>query len=336
MKKCFDESKYLSLQREKILERTKMFDTLYLEFGGKLIDDYHASRVLPGFRPDLKVSLLQELKDDAEVILCVSARAIQAKKERADYGITYDEDAIRLIAKLLLAGVKVCAAVVTMYEGQPLADAFAKKVTSVFNLPVYFYPLIEGYPTNVEKIVSEEGFGKNPYIPTTKSLVVVTAPGPCSGKMATALSQVYHEVAAGKNTGYAKFETFPIWNLPVEHPVNIAYEAATADLGDVNMIDHFHKEKYGEEVTNYNRDLEAFPILRDILTKISKNHSCPYFSPTDMGVNMAGLCITDDEGVRKASKAEIVRRLKKAEKELAEGKTTPEVVERIERLLYEI
>lgn len=328
---CFDENKYLTLQREKILERTKMFDKLYLEFGGKLLDDYHASRVLPGFRPDLKVSLLRELKDDAEVIICVSARALQSGKERADYGISYGEDTLRIVKELRSAGIQVDFVVITMYEGQSRADAFAEEAEKN-NLQVYFYPLIAGYPTDVDAIVSENGFGKNPYIPTTKSLVVVTAPGPCSGKMATALSQVYHEVLTGKNTGYAKFETFPVWNLPVDHPVNLAYEAATADLGDVNMIDYFHKAQYGVDVTNYNRDLEAFPILKTILTRISKDNACPYNSPTDMGVNMVGFCITNDEGVKKASWAEIDNRHKKAKAEYKNGKGALDVVGRIEAI----
>ena len=332
MKDCFDENKYLSLQREKILERTKMFDKLYLEFGGKLLDDYHASRVLPGFRPDLKASLLKELKDNAEVLICVSARALEAGKERKDYGISYGEDLLRIVDHLRADGVQVNSAVVTMYEHQPKADVFAEEARKN-GRAVYFYPLIDGYPTDVDKIVSENGFGKNPYIPTTKPLVIVTAPGPCSGKMATALSQVYHEVLAGKNTGYAKFETFPVWNLPVEHPVNLAYEAATADLGDVNMLDYFHKAAYGVDVTNYNRDLDAFPILRTILTRISKGNVCHYQSPTDMGVNMVGFCITDDEGVKEASWNEIENRYVKAIADKNSGKGTPETAERILQLL---
>ena len=328
---CFDENKYLTLQREKILERTKMFDKLYLEFGGKLLDDYHASRVLPGFRPDLKVSLLRELKDDAEVIICVSARALQSGKERADYGISYGEDTLRIVKELRNAGIRVDSIAVTMYEDQPQAQRFAEEAEKNA-LNVFFYPLIAGYPNDVDSIVSEGGLGKNPYIPTSSPLVVVTAPGPCSGKMATALSQVYHESLTGKNTGYAKFETFPVWNLPVDHPVNLAYEAATADLGDVNMIDYFHKAQYGVDVTNYNRDLEAFPILKTILTRISGNNACPYNSPTDMGVNMVGFCITDDEVARKAAWEEIDRRHKKAKTEYKQGKGTLDIVGRIEAI----
>ena len=331
MEKSFDESKYLSLQREKILERTRMFDKLYLEFGGKLLDDHHASRVLPGFRPDLKVSLLKELKDSAEVIICISARALEAGKERKDYGITYGEDLLRIVHHLRFDGIQVDSVVITMYEHQPKADAFAEEAKAS-KLKVYYYPVIEGYPTDVDKIVSENGFGKNPYIPTSKPLVVVTAPGPCSGKMATALSQVYHEVLAGKNTGYAKFETFPVWNLPVDHPVNLAYEAATADLGDVNMLDYFHKAAYGVDATNYNRDLEAFPILRTILTRISKGNVCPYQSPTDMGVNMVGFCITNDANVRSASWQEIESRYVKAIADYQAGKGTMDAIERIEKI----
>lgn len=329
MKSCFDIDKYLSVQREKILERAKMFGKLYLEFGGKLLDDQHAARCIPGFAPDLKIRLLEELKDEAEVILCISARAIEAHKERADYGISYGEELINEIEALRARGVYVGSVVVTLYEGQESAKEFVQFLHNYIDA-VYYHGPTKGYPTDVDTIVSEEGYGQNPYIETTRDLVVVSAPGPCSGKMATALNQLYHESKYGNNAGYAKFETFPVWNLPVKHPLNLAYEAATADLGDINMIDHYHLEKYGVQATNYNRDLEIFPVLRKILHRIAGKDI--YYSPTDMGVNMVGYCITDDEGVREASIAEIRRRYEKA---LADG-SAPGVVEKCKLLVDEV
>lgn len=330
---CFNEIKYLTIQREKILERTKLFGKLYLEFGGKLLDDQHAARCIPGFAPDLKVRLLEELKDEAEVILCISARALQSYKERADYGISYGDELIREIEALRGRGIYVGSIVVTLYEGQPEADQFITKVNDYIG-NVYTHTPTKGYPTDVDTIVSEEGYGKNPYIPTTRNLVVISAPGPCSGKMATALSQLYHESKNGVNAGYAKFETFPVWNLPIKHPLNLAYEAATADLDDVNMIDHYHLEKYGVAVTNYNRDLEVFPVLREILHRITGKDI--YHSPTDMGVNMVGLCIIDDDAVREASKKEIERRYKRALKDYVQGKVGENVVKRTKLLLQEV
>lgn len=310
MKSCFDVEKYLKIQKEKILERTSMFDKLYLEFGGKLLDDQHAARCIPGFEPDLKIRLLKTMKDNAEVILCISAKAIANKKERADYGLTYDLELVSEILALRAMDIEVTAVVITLYQGEIEAKSFGEAIKKAKIVPqVYFHTPTEGYPTNVEKIVSEEGYGKNAFVKTTKPLVIVTAPGPCSGKMATALSQLYHENKNGIKAGYAKFETFPVWNMPLKHPLNLAYEAATADLGDVNMIDHYHLEHYGVKAVNYNRDLEIFPVLQKILTKIMGKPV--YYSPTDMGVNMVGSCITDDEGVREASIAEIKRRYEK-------------------------
>lgn len=329
--KGFDSNAYLEIQKEKILERTKMFDKLYLEFGGKLLDDQHAARVLPGFEPDLKIRLLETLRDDAEVILCISARAIAQRKERADYHIPYDQELINEMVALRGRGVQVTAVVITLYEGQPEARQFYDFLkTHEYAPQVYLHTPTKGYPTEVDTIVSDEGYGRNAFVATTRPLVIVTAPGPCSGKMATALNQLYHESKYGNNAGYAKFETFPVWNLPVKHPLNLAYEAATADLGDINMIDHYHMEKYGVQATNYNRDLEIFPVLREILHRIAGKDI--YYSPTDMGVNMVGYCITDDEGVREASIAEIHRRYEKA---LVDG-SAPGVVEKCKLLVDEV
>lgn len=330
---AFDVSKYLTIQREKILERTKMFDKLYLEFGGKLLDDQHAARVIPGFEPDLKIRLLEELKDEAEVILCISTRAIAEGKERADYGVSYGEELIREIEALRARGVYVGSVVITLFTGQPEAEEFADVLREHIE-EVYFHSPTKGYPTEVDTIVSEEGYGANPYVDTSRRLVVISAPGPCSGKMATALSQLYYEAKNGINAGYAKFETFPVWNLPVKHPLNLAYEAATADLGDVNMVDHYHLEKYGEVATNYNRDLEVFPVLREILRRISGRDI--YYSPTDMGVNMVGLCITDDNAVRGASKKEIMRRYERAMEDFKKGKVGEDVPKRIKMLIQEL
>ena len=306
MKIGFDNDKYLSMQSEHIRERIKKFDNkLYLEFGGKLFDDYHASRVLPGFQPDSKLQMLLQLKDQAEVVIVISAEDIISNKIRGDYGITYDLDVLRLIDAFQEVGLYVGSVCVTKYAAAPEVEAFEKRLNGL-GIRTFRHYKIPGYPNDVARIVSDEGYGKNDYIETKRSLVVITAPGPGSGKMATCLSQLYHDNKRGIKSGYAKFETFPIWNLPLSHPVNLAYEAATADLSDVNMIDPFHLEAYGKTTVNYNRDVEIFPVLKLIFEGIYGE--CPYKSPTDMGVNMAGLCITDDDAVREAAKMEIVRR----------------------------
>ena len=306
MKIGFDSDKYLKVQSEKIKERIDMFDNkLYLEFGGKIFDDYHAARVLPGFRPDNKIRLLREFKDDLEVIFCINAQDIQKSKIRADYGISYELELLRLIEKLRGMEISINSVVVTMYhEGDDISHL--EKLLNERDVKMYIHRPTPGYPDNVDLIVSEEGYGLNPYIETTKKLVVVTAPGPNSGKLGTCLSQMYHEHKRGVRAGYAKFETFPVWNLSLLDPVNIAYEAATADLKDVNMIDPFHLEAYGESAVNYNRDISTFPILKNILLKITGKEI--YKSPTDMGVNMIKQCITDEEVIRKAATDEIIRR----------------------------
>lgn len=332
-KKCFDATKYLKIQKKKIKQRIGMFDKLYLEFGGKLIDDQHAARTLPGFLPDLKIRLLQEFKDDAEVILCINANAIEKSKIRADHMISYETEVLRLIEFLRSKGIFVSSVVITLYDGQKKAKDFAKRLED-YNVKTYFHTFTKGYPTDVDTIVSDEGYGANPYIETSRKLVVVSAPGPCSGKLATSLSQLYHESKRGVNAGYAKFETFPVWALPLKHPVNIAYEAATADLNDKNMIDYFHLEKYGIPAVNYNRDLETFPVLKEILRRITGKDV--YFSPTDMGVNVIGECITDDKAVQKAAKDEIVRRYYRALTDLKKGAVGPEVPERIKLLMNEL
>ena len=332
-KKCFDADKYLKIQKKKIKQRIGMFDKLYLEFGGKLIDDQHAARTLPGFLPDLKIKLLQEFKDEAEVILCINANAIEKSKIRADHMISYETEVLRLIEFLRAKGLYVSSVVITLYDGQKKAADFARKLED-YNVKTYFHTFTKGYPTDVDTIVSDEGYGANPYIETTRKLVVVSAPGPCSGKLATSLSQLYHESKRGVNAGYAKFETFPVWALPLKHPVNVAYEAATADLGDVNMIDHFHLDKYGISAVNYNRDLETFPVLKEILTRITGK--TVYYSPTDMGVNVIGECITDDKAVQRAAKDEIIRRYYRAMTDLKKGAVTPEVPERIKLLMNEL
>ena len=302
----FDNNKYIELQSQNIKDRIAMFgDKLYLEFGGKLFDDFHASRVLPGFEPDAKVKMLMSLKDDAEVVIVINADAIEKNKRRGDLGITYDLDTLRLIDAFREIGLYVGSVVITCFTGQPLAIAFEKRLTNL-GVKVYRHYPIADYPSNIPHIVSEDGFGKNDYIETSRRLVVVTAPGPGSGKMATCLSQLYHENKRGIKAGYAKFETFPIWSIPLKHPVNIAYEAATADLNDVNMIDPFHLEAYNEKAVNYNRDIEIFPVLNAMLESILGES--PYKSPTDMGVNMAGFAICDDEVVCQASAQEIIRR----------------------------
>ena len=306
MRTGFDNDKYIELQAEHIRERVGQFGgKLYLEFGGKLFDDYHASRVLPGFEPDSKFRMLKSIADDVEVIIAINANPIEKHKSRGDLGITYDEDVLRLVDLFRGNGMAVAAVVITQYAGQPAADAFRHRLASLGIQCRLHYP-IEGYPHDVDLIVSDEGYGKNEYVETTRPLVVVTAPGPGSGKLATCLSQIYHEHKRGVEAGYAKFETFPVWNLPLAHPVNIAYEAATADLDDANIIDPFHLEAYGKTTVNYNRDVEAFPVVRALMEKILGQS--PYQSPTDMGVNMVGFAITDDDACREASKMEIVRR----------------------------
>ena len=302
----FDNSKYVSMQSEHIKERIdQLGGKLYLELGGKLFDDYHASRVLPGFEPDSKIKMLMQLADRAEVVIVINASDIAKNRVRSDLGITYEADVLRLIDAFRARGLLVGTVVITQYAGQYAADVFRRRLLSMGLKVAMHYP-ISGYPSNIRHIVSDEGYGKNDYIVTEKPLVIVTAPGPGSGKMATCLSQLYHDAKHGIRSGYAKFETFPIWNLPLKHPVNLAYEAATADLKDVNIIDPFHLEAYGKLAVNYNRDVEAFPLLVSTLEKITG--TCPYQSPTDMGVNMAGFCITDDDAVCDAAKQEIVRR----------------------------
>lgn len=331
MKIGFDNDKYLTMQSEHIRDRISKFDNkLYLEFGGKLFDDYHASRVLPGFEPDSKLRMLMQLSDQAEIVIVISAADIDKNKMRGDLGITYDEDVLRLIDAFTERGLYVGSVCITRYAGQESADHFKKRLEKL-GIKVYFHYSIPGYPSNIPLIVSDEGYGKNEYIETTRPLVVITAPGPGSGKMATCLSQLYHEYKRGVAAGYAKFETFPIWNIPLKHPVNLAYEAATADLNDVNMIDPFHLEAYGETTVNYNRDVEIFPVLQAMFEKIMGE--CPYKSPTDMGVNMAGNCIVDDEVCKEAARQEIIRRYYKSMEALVRGTGREEEVYKIELLL---
>ncbi len=330
-KQGFDNKKYLSMQSEKIQERIDAFgDKLYLEFGGKLFDDYHASRVLPGFEPDSKIKMLLKLRDIAEILVVISANDIIKNKYRSDLGITYDADVIRLIDIFKSKGLFVGSVVMTMYQSQPAVDSFIKRLENL-GIQVYKHYAIDGYPSDVLKIVSDEGYGRNEYIPTSRRLVIVTAPGPGSGKMATCLSQLYHENLRGVKAGYAKFETFPIWNLPLSHPVNVAYEAATADLNDVNMIDPYHLEAYNTLAVNYNRDVEIFPVVSAMLEKIL-GYS-PYESPTDMGVNMAGNCIIDDDACKTASKNEIIRRYYTALCDAKKGRVSKEVVGKLELLM---
>ena len=329
MKIGFDNEKYLKMQSEHIRERISKFgDKLYLEFGGKLFDDYHASRVLPGFQPDSKLRMLLQLADQAEIVMAISAADIEKNKIRGDLGITYDVDVLRLIQAFRDSGLYVGSVVITRYT--PAADQFKAKLQSM-GVKVYRHYSIDGYPADIPFIVSENGYGRNEYIETTRPLVIVTAPGPGSGKMATCLSQLYHENRRGIKAGYAKFETFPIWNLPLNHPVNLAYEAATADLNDVNMIDPFHLEAYGVTTVNYNRDVEIFPVLSAMFEGIYG--SCPYKSPTDMGVNMAGNCIVDDEACREAGRQEIIRRWYTGMNRLVEGDAEKSEVTKIEFLM---
>jgi len=331
MKIGFDNEKYLKMQSEHILERIKKFDNkLYLEFGGKLFDDFHASRVLPGFMPDSKLKMLLELKDQAEIVIVISAEDIESNKIRGDLGITYDLDVLRLIDAFRSVGLFVGSVCITKYSGQTAADQFQKRLTEL-GIRSYHHYKIPGYPSDIKTIVSDEGYGKNDYIETTRPLVVVTAPGPGSGKMAVCLSQLYHEHKRGIKAGYAKFETFPIWNLPLKHPVNIAYEAATADLNDVNMIDPFHLEAYGETTVNYNRDVEIFPVLNAMFEQILGES--PYKSPTDMGVNMVGNCIMDDEACREASNQEIIRRYYQSLCDCKRGIGSKETLNKLELIM---
>ena len=326
----FDSKRYLELQSAHIKERMSHFGKLYLEFGGKLFDDYHAARVLPGFAPDIKLQMLEQLKDKAEIVIVIGADAIEQNKVRGDLGITYDEDALRLKKAFEDRGFYVSSIVITKYTGQPAADHF-RQCLEQLGIRCYLHYVIEGYPSNIPLILSENGYGRNQYIETTRELVVITAPGPGSGKMATCLSQVYQEHLRGVKAGYAKFETFPIWNLPLKHPVNLAYEAATADLADVNMIDPFHLEAYGKTTVNYNRDIEIFPVLQQIFEGIM--NECPYKSPTDMGVNMAGFAICDDEVCRRASQQEIIRRYYASAVNVRKGLAEPEELYKQELLL---
>lgn len=331
MKIGFDNEKYLKMQSEHIRQRIEQFDhKLYLEFGGKLFDDYHASRVLPGFAPDSKLRMLMQLSDQAEIIIVISAKDIEKNKVRGDLGITYDSDVLRLMDSFRDRGMYVGSVVITQYSGQESALLFKNRLENL-HINVYIHYNIAGYPSNIPLIVSDEGYGKNEYIKTTRPLVIVTAPGPGSGKMATCLSQLYHEHKRGIHAGYAKFETFPIWNLPLKHPVNLAYEAATADLNDINMIDPFHLEAYGETTVNYNRDVEIFPVLNTIFEKIYGKS--PYKSPTDMGVNMAGNCICDDEACKEASRQEIIRRYFEALNGILKGTCSEKQAQTLELLM---
>ena len=331
MKIGFDNEKYLKIQSEHIRERIAQFDgKLYLELGGKLFDDHHASRVLPGFKPDSKLRMFGQLRDQLEIVIVISAEDIEKNKIRADLGITYDEDVLRLREEFMQRQFMVGSVVITHYSGQHAADQFRHRLERM-GIKSYVHYIIDGYPHNVDLIASDEGFGKNDYVETTRPLVIVTAPGPGSGKMATCLSQLYNENKRGIRAGYAKFETFPVWNLPLKHPVNIAYEAATADLNDVNMIDPFHLEAYGKTAVNYNRDIEIFPVLNALFEGIYGEN--PYKSPTDMGVNMVGFCISDDDACSEASKQEIIRRYYAATNKLAEGADNEKEVSKI-RLLF--
>ena len=332
--KDFDNDKYIKIQSEHIRERIAQFgNKLYLELGGKLFDDLHASRVLPGFMPDSKLQMLTQLQDSLEIVIVLSALDIERNKVRQDLGITYDEDVLRLREEFMHRGFMVSSVVITHYSGQRSADAYRQRLERK-GIRVYYHYIIDGYPHNVDLIASEEGFGKNDYIETTRPLVVVTAPGPGSGKMAVCLSQLYNEQQHGKEAGYAKFETFPVWNLPLKHPLNVAYEAATADLNDVNMIDPFHLEATGKTAVNYNRDIEIYPVLDALFTSIYGKS--PYHSPTEMGVNMVGFCISDDEAVREASKQEIIRRYFQSLCHLANGKCNDAEIKKIALLMQQL
>ncbi len=327
----FDNDKYVKLQSQNIRDRIDKFGgKLYLEFGGKLFDDYHASRVLPGFQPDSKVRMLMEMRDEAEIVIAISADDIERSKRRGDLGITYEDDTLRLIDAFRGIGLFIGSVVITHYRGQAIADTFRKRLEAL-GVRTYLHYIIPEYPANVPLVVSEDGYGRNDYIETERSLVVVTAPGPGSGKMATCLSQLYHEHKRGVNAGYAKFETFPVWNLPLKHPVNLAYEAATADLDDVNVIDPYHLEAYGATTVNYNRDVEIFPVLEAIFKSIYGES--PYKSPTDMGVNMVGFCISDDEVCREASRQEIIRRWYSSAVSVRKGLSDQNELRRIELIM---
>ena len=331
MRQGFDNEKYLELQASHIKERIAQFGgKLYLEFGGKLFDDYHASRVLPGFAPDSKFRMLKTLVDDVEVIIAINANHIEKNKARGDLGITYDEDVLRLADVFRTNGFRIAAVVLTQYAGQPAADVFRRRL-DMLGIPCKLHYPIEGYPHDIDLIVSPDGYGKNEFVETTRPLVVVTAPGPGSGKLATCLSQLYGEHERGVAAGYAKFETFPVWNLPLNHPVNIAYEAATVDLDDANIIDSFHLEAHGETTVNYNRDVEAFPVVKALMEKILG--ASPYQSPTDMGVNMVGFAIVDDDACRDASRAEIVRRYFTAAEQVKRTGTGTEQVDRLKAIM---
>jgi uncharacterized protein (UPF0371 family) len=335
VKTGFDNASYMEKQTEQILKRAGKFnDKLYLEFGGKLFDDYHAARVLPGFNVNGKILLLEKLKEKTEIIFCINAGDIERNRIRADLGITYDMDVLRLIDNIRGMGLYISGIVITQYKDQPSADIFKKKLEQRGE-NVYIHKPITDYPMNIDLVVSDKGYGSNPYIKTTKPLVVITAPGPGSGKMATCLSQVFHDHKNGINAGYAKFETFPIWNIPLKHPVNLAYEAATADLNDINVIDPFHLEAYNKTAVSYNRDIEAFPLLKNILAKIMETGEV-YMSPTDMGVNMAGYCITDDEVVKEAAKQEVVRRYFKTWCNFREGRLGIGAVEKLEIIMKQL
>ncbi len=331
MKIGFDSEMYMSKQSEQIIERINKFDKLYLEFGGKLFDDLHAARVLPGFDKAAKIKLLERLKNEAELIICINANDIERNKIRADYGITYGSEVERMMDNISSLGIYINCVVITMFQDQQAAVAFKHKLENR-GVRVYVHRPTKGYPHEIDTIVSEEGYGANPYIETTRRLVVSTAPGPGSGKLGTCLSQLYHENKRGIKAGYAKFETFPIWNLPLNHPVNVAYEAATADLKDVNKVDNFHLEAYGKMAVNYNRDIDVFPVVRSILQKIT-GEECIYKSPTDMGVNMAGYCISDNDACIAASKQEVIRRYYKALCDFKNGTAKPSTIERLEILM---
>lgn len=327
----FNSTKFVQLEKQEILNRIKKFDgKLYMELGGKIFDDLHASRVLPGYNPDNKIKILESMKDDMEIIICISAKDIEKNKIRSDFGITYDMEVKRLIDNLKALHLSINSICITLFENQPRAIKFGNQLKRRGE-KVYYHYVIDDYPNNIENIVSENGYGKNPYIKTTKSLVVVSAPGPGSCKMATCLSQLYHESKKGLNSGYAKLETFPVFDLPLNHPVNIAYEAATADLGDINMIDYFHKDAYGIDAVNYNRDLESFPVLSKILNKIQGK--IVYKSPTDMGINVISKCIENDKVCIEASKQEIIRRYLKAKVDYKNDNTTIETVKKLEDIV---
>ncbi len=335
MKKGFDNEKYLAEQEAAIEERMNQFDSkLYLEFGGKLLYDYHASRVLPGFDPNVKIRLIEKFRDRADVIVCIFAGDIERKKIRADFGITYDQNTLKIIDELRQHGVHLAGVVITRFQNQPGAEQF-KRLLQRQGVRVYTHSFTRGYPTDIETVVSDVGYGANEYVPTERPVVIVTAPGPNSGKLATCLSQLYHDHQSGLDSGYAKFETFPIWNLPLKHPVNVAYEAATADIGDFNVIDHYHLEAYNEKTVNYNRDVDAFPVLKRIIERITGTDSF-YKSPTDMGVNRAGFGIVNDEAVRNAAEQEILRRSFRYRCEYLLGVTEAETVDRVSLIMEDL